>query len=131
MMMHIVIEAHLFGIFVQKSQIPKTVAAKRSPVYEPLPVFKTDDYFRQLPVTLATEECSVAVMNGTVSSSCNSDVSSDVPSELCSKSTRETDFQESSYAICSDNTVVKQISAEDSAHKSVVANDALFPNDSI
>ena len=108
-------------MFFQKSQTPKTVAQKTTPVYEPPQVFRTDDYFLQQPLTSAVNDCSIGVINGTVASSCNSLVSSDVPSDPCVLANKmlephpASDVHEWTHTSCSDVAAVDSIPNHDSA----------------
>lgn len=92
---------------------------KTAPVYEPPQVFRTDDFFPQQSSTSALNDCSSGVINGTVASSSNSCVSSDVPSDSCffanatSEPAPAADVHERTHTACSDGAVVGGLPKED------------------
>ena len=122
-------------MYFQKSQAPKTAAQKRTPVYEPPRIFRTDDYFQEQSLASAVNECSVTVINGTVASSYNSHIVSDVPSDPCflfsetSEPAAEADVHKWTHTRCSDSAVVDELPNEDCTHTPAVITDAQSLND--
>ena len=52
-------------------------------MFEPPQIFRTDNYFQPPSVVSATDEYDVHMVNGTVASFCNSDISPSVPLNPC------------------------------------------------
>jgi len=131
----LLMKAHLLKCVVQKSQTARTAAPKRSAVYEAPQIFRTDDYFQEQDSVMPTmNECNSSVTDGAVASSCNTDVSFNVPSSACFRSnllepSMETDTHEWTYNNCSKNAPVVHISSKDSSQKCAANTELLRQND--
>jgi len=80
-------------------------------------------------VSLAVNECpTTALSNGSIASSCNTDSSSNVPSDAAFcllEPTVEADSREWTYDSCYESAAVDQMSSKDSSHKSAVNSNIL------